>query len=266
MAVSDRSLSKSLIPALTASLTSSAWRPLFGQRLHGQSGRTVASHQHPHWQFEWLLSGTAAAHVNDHPHALHADSGLLIAPGLTHDFHYTSDDVTWVSIKFIAPDFILGSDDGSLPTHAASRHIARSLAACVGPNGDLDAAVAPLLISLCALGLQPEPTTTDMLAHKIDQLVRHQPLLNWKVEEIAQRLHVSPGHCSHQFQRERGVALKTWLDQQRATACVRLLHYADASNADIAEDAGFPDVFTFSRFIKRVTGKSPSTWRSDPQR
>jgi AraC-like DNA-binding protein len=55
--------------------------------------------------------------------------------------------------------------------------------------------------------------------------------------------------------------LKTYLDLERAKVASRLLEYSDLNITEIAETLDFPDVFSFSRFFRRVVGMSPRPFR-----
>jgi AraC family transcriptional activator of pobA len=55
--------------------------------------------------------------------------------------------------------------------------------------------------------------------------------------------------------------LKRYLDRKRADYAQRALIYADANVSLVADQMGFPDPFTFSRFFKRVTGENPRDYR-----
>jgi AraC-like DNA-binding protein len=53
------------------------------------------------------------------------------------------------------------------------------------------------------------------------------------------------------------MTLKSFLDQARQETAARLLAETDHPVGVIADLLEFPDVFAFSRFIKRVAGVSP---------
>ncbi len=217
-------------------------------------------HAHPFWQYEWVLSGQAVAEVSDHRHILHAGEGLLIPPHCRHSFTYERNGTAWISVKFQTAG---GSDkhaDGLLPHHPAARPLGAAIASCVGSGGVLSPALAPLLSGLLALYQRRSEPSSDPIT-QIMARVRSEPLTGWRVDTLAAAVGLSPGHCTTRFRAKTGVALKTWLDQQRAESCVQLLRFADANMGAIAEQAGFADIFTFSRFIKRVTGSPPSQHR-----
>jgi AraC family transcriptional regulator len=251
MAVSPINLSISMISLL------------FAQRPSSPAGRSVPRHVHPHWQFEWLLRGEATAEVGDQVHTLTPGSGLLIPPTIEHGFIYRRGGTAWVSIKFTSSesDIIRSDDDGELPAHPASQALAQAIAACVDDAGRIDEAAAPALQALLTLRQRPVVHHGDGLSAAIERIIVANPLHPWRVDSLAAALTLTPGHCSTRFRHETGTTLKAHLDRCRADACLHLLRFADADIAVIAEQAGFPDVFTFSRFIRRVSGKPPSAWR-----
>jgi len=151
-------------------------------------------------------------------------------------------------------------DIGLRTSDLRRRPLGAAIAACIGPGGALSPALAPLLSGLLALCQRFSEPSADPVARIITQ-VRTDPLAGWRIDALAAAAGLSSGHCTTRFRTVTGVALKTWLDQQRAESCVQLLRFADADMGAIAEQAGFTDIFTFSRFIKRVTGSPPARHR-----
>jgi AraC-like DNA-binding protein len=83
-----------------------------------------------------------------------------------------------------------------------------------------------------------------------------------QVTEIAARLGLSPGHLSERIRKERGMPLKTYIDLSRYREIERLLLYADAPIKLVAAQTGFRDLYSFSRFVKRISGHSPRSVRA----
>ena len=78
------------------------------------------------------------------------------------------------------------------------------------------------------------------------------------VDDIARECAVSRSTLDKLFQRCLGYGPKTFLRRYRVDRAKELLHRQAYSLQEVAEMAGFRDVFSFSRIFKRYGGCSPS--------
>jgi AraC family transcriptional activator of pobA len=81
------------------------------------------------------------------------------------------------------------------------------------------------------------------------------------VADLADHTGYSRSRLSELFREQAGVTLKRYIDEHRAEAAEALLRYSDYNFSRIADTMGFPDLFTFSRFFKRMRGRSPREFR-----
>lgn len=232
-----------------------------------RKAQQVLAHTHPFWQMEIITRGRVHATILHHACELTAGDCLLIPPETAHAFEYPWQSIRWVSLKFKT-------------RHAAD---APFLQPILDPLGVL---LRDMLINLVAHG-QPERATQTALqgalaafllhcypqhtakpqrqsrvADAVRDYVQRHANQGHSVKDLAARLGYSAGHLSALFQQDSGQPLKLFLDYQRARAAQRLLLYADMSVAEVAATLGFPDIFSFSRFFKRVTGSAPSDFRN----
>jgi AraC-like DNA-binding protein len=63
------------------------------------------------------------------------------------------------------------------------------------------------------------------------------------------------------FRTSEGTALKRYVDRERCRVAESLVMYSDLNVGEIAESLNFIDIYSFSRFFKRQTGKSPRDFR-----
>ena len=89
-------------------------------------------------------------------------------------------------------------------------------------------------------------------------LPRPHPL---SVSEIAEQLFVHPNYLGHIVKQTTGQTAKDLIDQQMAAVAKRLLARPESSVKEIAWELGFSESSHFSRFFKRITGTSPTSWR-----
>jgi AraC-like DNA-binding protein len=214
-------------------------------------------HRHGYWQLDHCAAGRFAARAGDTALTLAPGQGLLIPPGVMHQFTYPAG-ARYVSWKF--------TWDGDGPGAAVALDaqpgwsgLAAALAAAP------PAAAVPHLLA-AALALAGPPPAAQGLAAAVTALVESRPGHAWSVAAVARHLGLSPGHASARFRAAAGTALKRWLDQRRAEHLGRLLAGSDLGIADLAVRCGFADQFALSRFFHRVTGERPSRLRSAAQR
>jgi AraC-like DNA-binding protein len=80
-------------------------------------------------------------------------------------------------------------------------------------------------------------------------------------EEIARRLGYSRNHLSALFHREAGETLKSFIDRAVCRNAEKLIVYSAMNISEIGDALGFDSVYSFSRFFKRINGKSPTDFK-----
>ena len=89
-----------------------------------------------------------------------------------------------------------------------------------------------------------------------DYLQSHynEEITNKKIAEI---FHFHPNYISSEFQRIFGKPLHRYLLELRITKAIGLLETGRYSVESVAEAVGFSDANYFSRYFKKITGKTP---------
>lgn len=82
------------------------------------------------------------------------------------------------------------------------------------------------------------------------------------VEEVADRLEVTPAHLTRVFSAAVGMPPGRYLKLRRIAAARELLHQPDLTVALVASLCGFADADYFSRIFRKETGLSPGAYRS----
>ena len=106
-----------------------------------------------------------------------------------------------------------------------------------------------------------------------------QPLANWQVQRILERIHssddlgyprlreladlcgISEGHLARSFKKATGWQIKKFVAQERAGKARELLANSNKSCAQIAKDLGFNSSASFSTAFSAHEGVSPSQFR-----
>jgi AraC-like DNA-binding protein len=98
-------------------------------------------------------------------------------------------------------------------------------------------------------------------------VARYRSLVERRVHEqhgvafYAAELGLTPGHLNALCRRHASTSAKRIIDESLALRARRLLMYSDRAAADIGTSLGFDDPSYFNRFMKRVAGRSPSSFR-----
>lgn len=81
------------------------------------------------------------------------------------------------------------------------------------------------------------------------------------LDDLAERLQVSPYHLSRTFSREHGFTLSQYITHRRMEAAAVLLVTTEQSIKDIAASVGYPDSHYFSRVFREHFSQAPSVYR-----
>lgn len=118
---------------------------------------------------------------------------------------------------------------------------------------------AELTLLLSEFVAQPEGRTAggfdaDAVADYLQENYR-RPLTN---REVAEHFHFHPNYISANFRRAFGKPLHRYLLELRIIKAVALLEDGGMSVAEAAEEVGFSGANYFSRYYKKMTGKTPT--------
>jgi len=118
----------------------------------------------------------------------------------------------------------------------------------------------------------PGPTPSDVTLsqyHKIQKVVRYindNYRTDIRLDVAAFEADMSPSHCSRIFPKVMGMSYQDYLNDRRITKAKNLLRTSDQSVTEIAISLGFSDPTGFGRLFKKVTGQTPSFYRSLPRK
>lgn len=80
------------------------------------------------------------------------------------------------------------------------------------------------------------------------------------LNEVADKLEVSPIYLSHLFKRETGITFSAYITKLRIERAKELLRQGDKKIYEISELVGYQTVQYFSKVFKRETGKTPKEY------
>ena len=99
---------------------------------------------------------------------------------------------------------------------------------------------------------------------KLEELaarMHREPGADWHVGELARSMHLSADYLIRIFSERYGVTPYQYLLSLRLEAAKSLLRSSDLGVEEIAVQTGFSSVYTFSRFFRKQTGRSPTVYR-----
>lgn len=105
--------------------------------------------------------------------------------------------------------------------------------------------------------------------HKIQQAVRFiddNYRTDIRLAAAAREAGMSPAHFSRIFKKVMGLSYQDYLNGLRITKAKNLLRTSARSVTEIAVSFGFADPTGFGRIFKKLTGHTPSAYRSLPQK
>lgn len=83
------------------------------------------------------------------------------------------------------------------------------------------------------------------------------------LSETASVLNMNPNYVSQMLKKETGVTFTHYITDLRITEAKKQLRTTQQPISDIASNVGFNDYFYFLKTFKRVTGKTPSQYRTE---
>jgi AraC-like DNA-binding protein len=166
------------------------------------------------------------------------------------------------------------------------KDIEQSVLVLIVTTGDGEVAVQALRNGACdylkkpsGKNILPAPDTSPQLGrplstvtlgqyHKIQQALRfinNNYRSNIRLGSVAAEAGMSPSHFSRTFKKVMGLSYQDYLNSRRIAKAENLLRASPRSITEIAVSLGFADTTGFGRIFKKLTGQTPSAYRSLPR-
>lgn len=123
------------------------------------------------------------------------------------------------------------------------------------------AALIAALGDIAASNVFPDPSNKSTIQQAAEYLDQYY-FLDITTESISEKFHMSKTAFYNQFVKEIGVTPKQYIKEKRFHEALRLMHDTDMPLHAIAEKVGYMEFSTFYRNFYRMTGQSPSDYRS----
>jgi len=223
----------------------------------------IRRHRHEHWQLQWvngpwiLLTGKQRMNLSKNHLA-------LIPPGVSHGFEHPGQGETFGAIMFQRPTKSLLNEVRVINDGGFTKSWIRCAWELIqgGSGGESHAVLAPLIDALFAReeaggSSRHEPG----LARKAQAYIESHPGQSLTVQGMADFCGMSRGYLTTVLKKATGRTAKQWIDDYRIDQAKGVLKFGDFSISQIAEQLGYPDVFTFSKFFKKQCQMTPSVFR-----
>ena len=235
----------------------------------------VPSHRHSYFQIEICVCGFIDLQSGNRQFRLNAGDWVLIPPETEHAMSYAPDNMEYYSLKFsvndlpgtVAPEPIFQSNGVLSSWVISSLKNQGSWNYNYMPIDENRKILELLLLSMLHEALVPVPDTAPMpeILQKLSALVAEEGA-KINIKTASEILNISPNQLKYRAvaaleEYSPGTGVKEFIDQQLLKNIDRLLFYSEQSLSRIAEQMKFNNIYTFSRFVHRLTGQSPSQRR-----
>lgn len=113
----------------------------------------------------------------------------------------------------------------------------------------------------CMKGL-PVPEHPSSITERCLNLIQTTYMNTVRIPDISRQLNVSTSYIMHLFKQETGMTVNDYLTGYRICLSQALIRLCNYKIYEISEMTGFNDVLSFRRAFYRLTGQSPSEYRS----
>ncbi|BBI35197.1 helix-turn-helix transcriptional regulator [Cohnella abietis] len=246
-------------------------------------------HSHTWFEFNYVLTGQMQTRFDNQLVTINEGDFFLIPPGLIHSHTYKNYNphegicIRWRirhseqshnnDALFINLDKLHQWRPGGYPDHygikAIVLHFFQEALAGNSPLS-LQLILVRLLEALIQINNREENTSPeysgprDMLIKKIEVYLEDYMGEQFNVTELAASLHMSYGHLCRIYKQRTGITLVDRMNRIRLEKARKLLQPPSALLIkEIAEQAGFPDIYYFSKAFKKHYGLSPVAYRKE---
>ncbi|MFB9277031.1 AraC family transcriptional regulator [Cohnella cellulosilytica] len=248
-------------------------------------------HSHTWFEFNYVLAGRMQTRFRDRLVTINEGDFFLIPPGLVHSHTYTKGNphegicLRWRIRRTDGPEDGGGAEASFYdelerlsqwkPGGYTDRYgIGEMLLHFIG---EASAGRSPMSLQLVLLrlletvasvaraerhGLEEPEGPKDQLIKKIEVYLEDFRGKRFNVAELAASLHMSYGHLCRVYKQRTGITLIERMNRLRLDKAAALLSEPSPPLIkEIAEIAGFPDLYYFSKAFKKRYGVGPAAYR-----
>ena len=242
----------------------------------------VLEHIHSYYQIELCVNGVIKFNSGKSKLRLHSGEWMLIPPGTPHSMTYEGKDLEYYSLKF-AVNNLEQVVDKSLIFQPANKLSAWIISALVDqrppdqylymPINENRVVLETLLLSMLQQALSPikNHSSTPRLLREIANIVAEEGAMV-NAQLVAGRMQMNVAQLKYRYElvarehfagAKNHLTLKQFFDRELMKQIDRFLFYSDLALGEISAQTKFNNIYTFSRFVKRLTGQTPTRRRAE---
>lgn len=236
----------------------------------------------PHVTFQYTIAGEGVFKDSSGTHRVTPGSGFL-CNSHNPDIHYYypqegSETWSFIYFDFVAYDKMINElikQSGHLFQMDGNAPIMRQLNAYLNSShstgksrieldlGEGMMMIASLLGELAGSFMNRRETAPQVQLLRISHKIIHAHMdQNLNVQQLAERLSVSPEHLSRVFRKELNTSPLKYMNKEKMNKACELCKTTTLSNKEIASMLGFANPNHFARSFRRVVGMSPKEYRN----
>ena len=259
----------------------------FGRATVNFISRPLVAHAHAQYQFLFKLGGADCVfRIGTQERTLTSDRAICLNPWIEHAKSGNGDmpslilslvvETAWLRQRLqlaeSGPAWIF-PDAEVVVTPDVRHHVERLAAAITHHLVAHDDGGMPILEDLVSAlgrdfadpalttGIAPSTRPVDFRIRKALDYIKHSPVPNPSVAQVATQVGLSRSRFFEQFRRCMGISPQHYIDWVRMSHAVQLLGASDRPLADIADELGFEEHSHFTRFFSQHMGVPPSEFR-----
>ncbi len=228
-------------------------------------------HKHPFWQIEVVVAGEIATAIDGEVFTLGDSTILVVPPENNHAFskkHGLNAEV--FSFKYDFDNTPADLRATIISDSDFSRHICSTLVNLLNENKKTFSLPAERQIALeyilgsiihYCYAYQPQDLVSE--SHIVRELREYVSCHGKKVnvQSAAEHFNCSASFLKRHIKQEKGIPAKAFIDRECFEIIKKHLKYSNMKLTQIAKMMHFNDIYTLSRFFKRMSGISPSQYR-----
>ena len=234
----------------------------------------VDEHVHSYFQIELCVNGVIKFTSAGKKLRLTAGEWMLIPPGTSHGMVYEGKNLEYYSFKFevenlpekVRCDLIYQKRDylsnWIITTLIGQRPADKYLYMPINENRAVLESLLDSMLQHALSPITPNSGQPELMRNIADLITEEGARIN--VQNAAEKLHMNLSQLKYRYKLAvqelppaEHLTLKEFIDHELMRQIDRFLFYSDLSLGEISNQTKFNNIYTFSRFVKRMTGQSP---------